>query len=257
MYVRQAKQFLRNSIEGFDERKYGFASVVDLLRAAGKEGVLRLERDRQGAIRVFPGVNLAGRPAPQRSSDVAIDESVDEPVIELDEQIDVPVPPERVSEAADTEIEAEAAEVAEPPVIDGETLDDAGQVQQEMTTGEEQPSEFGKQKRGGRRRSPAPDAAPRRRDRAVARRSQRERAQGARQSNARRRRSTRARDRAGGGANYLSATRSPWRTASQPCLVGPQSGPTWRRRTVRDDVPQGMTSSSYPPLGVHCTRCAA
>jgi len=155
MYVRQAKQFLRNSIEGFDERKYGFASVVDLLRAAGKEGVLRLERDRQGAIRVFPGVNLAGRPAPQRSSDVAIDESVDEPMIELNEQIDVPVPPERVSEAADTEIEAEAAEVAEPPVIDGETLDDAGQVQQEMTTGEEQTSEFGKQKRGGRRRSPA------------------------------------------------------------------------------------------------------
>ena len=59
MYVRQAKQFLKNNIEGFDERKYGFASVVDLLRAAGKEGVLRIERDRQGAIRVFPGTGLA------------------------------------------------------------------------------------------------------------------------------------------------------------------------------------------------------
>ena len=43
------------AIDGFDERKYGFASVVDLLRAAGKEGVLRVERDRQGAIRLFPG----------------------------------------------------------------------------------------------------------------------------------------------------------------------------------------------------------
>src|SRR5205085_334340 len=32
MYVRQAKQYLRNAIENFDERKYGFASVVDLLR---------------------------------------------------------------------------------------------------------------------------------------------------------------------------------------------------------------------------------
>ena len=62
MYVRQAKQFLRNAIEGFDERKYGFASVVDLLRAAGKEGVLRIERDRQGAIRVFPGANLGAKP---------------------------------------------------------------------------------------------------------------------------------------------------------------------------------------------------
>ena len=62
MYVRQAKQFLRTAIDGFDERKYGFASVVDLLRAAGKEGVLRIERDRQGAVRVFPGANLGAKP---------------------------------------------------------------------------------------------------------------------------------------------------------------------------------------------------
>ena len=58
MYVRQAKQFLRNAVEGFDEKHYGFASVADLLRAAGKEGVLRVERDRQGAIRVFAGPRL-------------------------------------------------------------------------------------------------------------------------------------------------------------------------------------------------------
>src|SRR5687768_315434 len=58
MYVRQAKQFLRNAVEGFDERHYGFASVVDILRAAGKEGILRVERDRQGAVRVFAGPKL-------------------------------------------------------------------------------------------------------------------------------------------------------------------------------------------------------
>jgi uncharacterized protein (TIGR00288 family) len=62
MYVRQAKQFLRNAIDGFDERNYGFATVVDLLRAAGKEGVLRIERDRQGAVRVFAGPKLAAAP---------------------------------------------------------------------------------------------------------------------------------------------------------------------------------------------------
>ena len=61
MYVRQAKQFLRTAISGFDERNYGFASVNDLMRAAGKEGVLRVERDRQGAIRLFPGQKLAAR----------------------------------------------------------------------------------------------------------------------------------------------------------------------------------------------------
>ena len=58
MFVRQAKQFLKNAVDGFDEKHYGFASVVDLLRAAGKEGVLRVERDRQGAVRVFAGPKL-------------------------------------------------------------------------------------------------------------------------------------------------------------------------------------------------------
>jgi uncharacterized protein (TIGR00288 family) len=58
MYVRQAKQFLKTKIENFDERKYGFASVVDLLRAAAKDGVLKLERDRHGAFRVFAGPKM-------------------------------------------------------------------------------------------------------------------------------------------------------------------------------------------------------
>ena len=108
MYVRQAKQFLRNAIEGFDERKYGFASVVDLLRAAGKEGVLRIERDRQGAVRVFPGPNLAARPAPR----------FQEPV-ELDETVDVEVPQQAVSDAPVVEesVEEVGQEVTEPPPI--------------------------------------------------------------------------------------------------------------------------------------------
>ena len=64
MYVRQVKQFLRAADDGFDERKYGFQSIVDLLRAAQREAVFRLERDRQGVLRVFPGANLQQRPAP-------------------------------------------------------------------------------------------------------------------------------------------------------------------------------------------------
>jgi uncharacterized protein (TIGR00288 family) len=110
LYVRQAKQYLRNAIAGFDERKYGFASVVDLLRAAGKEGVLRIERDRQGAVRVFPGPHLAppitGLP-------------VDEP--ELDETFDVT--PESVSLVVEDEVAAEA--VTEPPIVDAEPLEAA------------------------------------------------------------------------------------------------------------------------------------
>jgi uncharacterized protein (TIGR00288 family) len=77
MYVRQARQFLRTAIEGFDERKYGFASVVDLLRAAGKESVLRIERDRQGAVRVFPGTNLVPRSAPMEGLPIEMNEDSD------------------------------------------------------------------------------------------------------------------------------------------------------------------------------------
>jgi uncharacterized LabA/DUF88 family protein len=62
MYIRQAKQFMRNVDSTFDERKFGFASLVDLLRAAGREGLFRMERDRQGVIRLFPG-NVMQTPA--------------------------------------------------------------------------------------------------------------------------------------------------------------------------------------------------
>ena len=89
MYVRQARQFLRSTVEGFDERKYGFASVVDLLRAAGKEGVFRIERDRQGAVRVFPGANLVPRAA-----------AMDGLPVDIDEDSDVEVPAEFVADAA-------------------------------------------------------------------------------------------------------------------------------------------------------------
>ena len=58
MYVRQVKQYLRAADEGFDERKLGFATIVEFLRACQREGVFRLERDRQGVLRVFPGANL-------------------------------------------------------------------------------------------------------------------------------------------------------------------------------------------------------
>ena len=53
MYPRQFKQFLRTAQPDFDERRYG--SIADLMRACQKDGLLRLERDRQGVLRVFGG----------------------------------------------------------------------------------------------------------------------------------------------------------------------------------------------------------
>ena len=57
MYLRNVKQILRAG--GFDERRYGFGGLMDLLRACQKEGVIRMERDRRGGLRVFQGGQLA------------------------------------------------------------------------------------------------------------------------------------------------------------------------------------------------------
>ena len=60
MYLRNVKQILRAG--SFDERRYGFGGLMDLLRACQRDGLVRLERDRRGGLRVFQGQALA-RPA--------------------------------------------------------------------------------------------------------------------------------------------------------------------------------------------------
>jgi len=50
---------------GFDERQYGFGGLMDLMRACQKEGLLRVERDRRGGLRVFPGQALQRTEQPQ------------------------------------------------------------------------------------------------------------------------------------------------------------------------------------------------
>jgi uncharacterized LabA/DUF88 family protein len=57
MYVRQLKQYLRANDDGFDESKLGFASLLDFLRGCQREGIFRLERDRKGILRIFPGAS--------------------------------------------------------------------------------------------------------------------------------------------------------------------------------------------------------
>jgi uncharacterized LabA/DUF88 family protein len=59
MYPRQFKQFLRAAVPGFDERRYG--SIAELMRACQKDGLVKLERDRQGGLRVFAGTGGAPR----------------------------------------------------------------------------------------------------------------------------------------------------------------------------------------------------
>jgi uncharacterized LabA/DUF88 family protein len=66
MYLRNVKQVIRQVNPAFDERAYGFANLVDLLRAAGRDGSVRVDRDRQGVIRVFQGNVAAATPEPTR-----------------------------------------------------------------------------------------------------------------------------------------------------------------------------------------------
>ena len=66
MYVRQVKQYLRSADDAFDERRLGFSNIVEFLRACQRDNLIRLERDRQGGLRVFPGTTLS-RPAAERA----------------------------------------------------------------------------------------------------------------------------------------------------------------------------------------------
>jgi len=84
MYLRNFKQILRAA--QFDERRYGFGGLMDLVRACGREGLVRAERDRRGGIRIFRGSALGpaapppiddniGNQAPvtQRQSEPSVD----------------------------------------------------------------------------------------------------------------------------------------------------------------------------------------
>ena len=126
MYPRQFKQFLKNAQPDFDERRYG--SINDLMRACQKDGLVRLERDRQGGLRVFAN-NAATRSsvphgwglhrgnggnghdaapeqiaAPEESVAEVIAEAVPPPVIEaqVTQVIEDPVKPKRTTRARKT-----------------------------------------------------------------------------------------------------------------------------------------------------------
>jgi uncharacterized LabA/DUF88 family protein len=80
MYLRNVKQFIKNSSPAFDERRYGFQNFLEAVRSAQRAGLFRLERNRQGILRVFPGSRIASVP---RSLSPAIEEAPvsEEPVV--------------------------------------------------------------------------------------------------------------------------------------------------------------------------------
>ena len=128
LYLRNVKQIIRQTSPSFDERAYGFANLVDLLRAAHKDGLVRVDRDRQGVIRVFQGNLTTPEPVPELAMAAAGDE---EPLtVESPEVVEVPALVEAVvveAQAEPTADDAEAIDVEingnvvsnEPPLARG------------------------------------------------------------------------------------------------------------------------------------------
>jgi uncharacterized LabA/DUF88 family protein len=155
MYIRQAKQFMRNVDSSFDERKFGFGSLVDLLRAAQREGVFRMERDRQGSVRLFPGPAMqAAGPALRGERPTVVEPIDDDNRGNIAEPVTVSARDESPNESWPTATPAEAEpdvvdvavlrEMDVAPVIDAEELPPA------------QAADAGKPARGARRGARGP-----------------------------------------------------------------------------------------------------
>jgi uncharacterized LabA/DUF88 family protein len=145
MYIRQAKQFLRNVDPNFDERKFGFASLVDLIRACQREGLFRIERDRQGVMRIFAGnvMQTPVEPISRVDDDVPVEEAAPEEPQRASEQVplgDAQVADEWVPPASPNEAE----------VIDGDVVQEmeAATAVIDATPAEEEPPTPRKRGRG-------------------------------------------------------------------------------------------------------------
>jgi uncharacterized LabA/DUF88 family protein len=104
MYVRQVKQYLRSVDPTFDERKFGIQSLNDLLRACQRDGLFRMERDRQGVVRFFQGNVMKAAEGVSASGVDAADIAA----------------AERLAQAAEAELAA--AEARESEVVDGDVV---------------------------------------------------------------------------------------------------------------------------------------
>ncbi|HEY8548832.1 MAG TPA: NYN domain-containing protein [Vicinamibacterales bacterium] len=124
LYLRQVKQILRAADETFDERRYGFGGIVEALRYAQREGLFRLDRDRQGVLRVYPGA-LLQRAAP-RPEGLPADEGDG-----TQESL-----PELAPQSAPPSETVNAVNAAEPAA-----LAEAGDVQPDVEGGSESPAE--------------------------------------------------------------------------------------------------------------------
>jgi hypothetical protein len=119
MYLRNVKQFIKNSSPTFDEHRYGFHSFLEAVRSAQRAGLFRLERNRQGILRVFPGnlISQMQRPGMQRPGQLPGQESVKP--YDVEDDITLQTPPAETEQvfAAPEETSVETQPEGEAPVV--------------------------------------------------------------------------------------------------------------------------------------------
>jgi hypothetical protein len=155
MYVRNVKQAMRAADPGFDERRHG--NLVEILRSVQRDGLVRLDRDRQGVLRVFQGPQLRLPVAPPEPVDVAAE--TDEQGITGASPAVAPVEPPEYQLTAGAPAPWEPAGAAAGATADADTPV-TGEPEAEAPAAEATP----------RRRRKAGTAAPRTRSTTAARR---------------------------------------------------------------------------------------
>lgn len=152
MYLRNVKQFIKNASPTFDEHRYGFHSFLEAVRSAQRAGLFRLERNRQGILRVYPGnqISQAQRPGMPRVDDAA----GAQPVVPYDVENDPTLrqhlgPPPAVEETEETEDTAE-------PVMEVSAQVEESVIEETAPPVEEAPAKKRRVSSGIKRKTVAP-----------------------------------------------------------------------------------------------------
>ncbi|HUF49103.1 MAG TPA: NYN domain-containing protein [Vicinamibacterales bacterium] len=167
LYLRNVKQVIRQTRPSFDERAYGFANLTDLLRAAHRDNVVRVDRDRQGVVRIFQG-SAAPAAAPSVSTGPEIYDVENDPSVAaaLARAHGIELPPEPAEQD-------EPAATPDPVAAHGEPVTDEPEAAAaDPETGGEASAPAGRRRAGKRAATARPAAAtPRRPRRAPAKKT--------------------------------------------------------------------------------------
>jgi hypothetical protein len=162
MYLRNVKQFITNSSPTFDEQRYGFHSFLEAVRSGQRAGLFRLERNRQGILRVFPGSQMSQG---QRFGEPQLIQPAVKPFDIEDELNAQPVEVEAPSVSEPDEARDESQSEAEPAIEEAASVE-VGEAEPEKPVRKRRASFGIKRKTVAPRKATAP-AAKRARKKAV------------------------------------------------------------------------------------------